>query len=221
MVKIAPSILSADLGNIASEIAAMEAAGADWIHIDVMDGHFVPNITFGPWLVREARRLTSLPLDVHLMVSDPIAWAPVFAKAGADYVVVHAEATAHLDRCLRSVRDAGATTGLAVNPSTSLSVLEEVLDNTDLVVLMGVNPGFSGQAFIPNTVSKTARLKAMLRERNLSPEVEIDGGVTDRNAGPLAQNGATVLVSGSFLFGSGDYGAAVAGLRKKAEDGPE
>jgi ribulose-phosphate 3-epimerase len=219
MVRIAPSILSANLGNLEAEIRAMEAAGADWIHIDVMDGHFVPNITFGPWAVREARRVTRLPLDVHLMISEPLVWAPVFAKAGADFVAVHTEATPHLDRCLDLIRDAGARTGLALNPSTPLSVLDDILEKTDLVVLMGVNPGFSGQKFIPNTVPKTARLAAMLAGRGLSPEVEIDGGVTDLNAAPLAGNGATVLVSGSHLFGSGDYGAAVKKLRRNADRG--
>ncbi|MDR1395146.1 MAG: ribulose-phosphate 3-epimerase [Deltaproteobacteria bacterium] len=214
MPLIAPSILSADHGCLAREIQALEAAGADWIHIDIMDGSFVPNLTFGPWIAELARRLTRLPLDVHLMVSDPLTYGPVFARAGADYVTVHAEACPHLHRALAAIREAGAKPGAVLNPLTPLVFLEECLHMIDLAVLMGVNPGWPGQAFIPETPARTARLAEIIKSRNLSVLVEIDGGVTDLTAPALAESGADILVSGSWLFRSPDYAAAISTLRK-------
>jgi ribulose-phosphate 3-epimerase len=215
MTLIAPSILSADHGRLAQEIQALEAAGADWIHIDIMDGHFVPNLTFGPWVVKLARNLTKLPLDVHLMVSDPVTYGPIFAEAGADFVSVHAEAAPHLHRVLSSIKDAGAKAGVALNPLTSLSVLDYCLDMADLIVLMGVNPGFAGQTFIPLTVEKTAALALKLAVNEHKGLLEIDGGVTDKTAPALVQAGAQVLVSGSYVFKSSDYRLAMAGLRQE------
>ncbi|MDR1083512.1 MAG: ribulose-phosphate 3-epimerase [Deltaproteobacteria bacterium] len=216
MPLIAPSILSADYGRLTQEIEAMEAAGADWIHIDIMDGHFVPNLTFGPWMVELAKKKTSLPLDVHLMVTDPVTYGPVFARAGADYVSVHAEAAPHLHRVLCSIKEAGAKAGLALNPLTHPCFLEQALDLLDLVVLMGVNPGWPGQDFIPQTLTKTAQVASLLS--GLKPDrpifLEIDGGVTDLSAPALVRAGATVLVSGSYLFRSPDYSLAIACLRR-------
>ncbi|MDR1677786.1 MAG: ribulose-phosphate 3-epimerase [Deltaproteobacteria bacterium] len=217
MIKIAPSILASDYGRLAEEIKAMEAAGADWIHIDIMDGHFVPNITFGPWVVEMARKVTNLTLDAHLMVSDPLKYAPIFAKAGADYVTVHMEASVHLHRTLDSIAKAGAKPGLVLNPATALSTLDSCLDLVELILLMSVNPGFGGQPFIPQTVEKTKRLRALLAQANLNVPIEIDGGVTDKNAFVLTSAGAEILVSGSHLFNSPDYTQAITALRLAAQ----
>jgi ribulose-phosphate 3-epimerase len=216
---IAPSILSADRGRLAEEIQAMEVAGADWIHIDIIDGNFAPNITFGPWVVEVARRTTSLPLDAHLMVADPLTWAPLFAKAGANYVSFHLESALHTQKIIASIIEAGAKPGLALNPNTSLSVLEETLDDVELIILMGVNPGFSGQPFIPSTTGKTKRLNDFLNDRQLDILVEVDGGVVYDNAAALVTAGATILVSGSLLYSSPDYAAAVTKLRLAAQSG--
>ncbi|MDR2442097.1 MAG: ribulose-phosphate 3-epimerase [Deltaproteobacteria bacterium] len=218
MCIIAPSILSADSGRLAQEIAAMEAAGADWLHLDIMDGHFVPNITFGPWVVEMAKKTAKIPLDVHLMVSDPLTYGPMFARAGADIVTIHTEATVHLHRALTAIREAGAKPGLVLNPATPLSAIEYSLDLVDLLVVMGVNPGFSGQPFIESTTQKVSNLTKFLQSRKLNIPIEVDGGVNDQNAPHLAKAGATVLVSGSHLFKSKDYRAAILNLRKLCQN---
>jgi ribulose-phosphate 3-epimerase len=216
MVKIAPSILSADHGRLTEEIQAMEEAGADWLHLDIMDGHFVPNLTFGPWVVEIAKKATKIPLDVHLMVTDPLTLGPVFAKCGADLVSIHAEATGHLHRGLTAIRQAGSKPGAAINPATPLSALDACLDLVDLVVLMGVNPGFGGQAFIPSTTQRAGILSETIKSRKLAVDIEIDGGVSQANAFELASAGVTVLVSGSQLYRSADYSQAIREMRQKA-----
>ena len=217
MVIIAPSILSADGRRLGQQMADMEAAGADWIHLDVMDGHFVPNITYGPWAVQAAKRACGLPVDAHLMVSDPLFYGPLFAKAGADYVTVHAEAAVHLERTLSAIREAGAKPGVALNPASSLSMLDWCLDSVELILLMGVNPGFGGQSLIESTMAKTAELAALLKRRGLEIPIEIDGGVNDLTCAALAKAGAPVLVSGSHLFGAPASPAAVSRLRALSE----
>lgn len=213
-VRIAPSLLSADFGRLADEIKAVEAAGADAIHLDVMDGRFVPNLTIGPLVVEAARRATTLPLDVHLMIVEPERYVDDFAKAGADVITVHQEACPHLHRTLQQVRAAGARPSVVLNPSTPLAAIEEVLGEVSQVLLMSVNPGFGGQAFIPATVDKVRRLRAMLDARGLGGvDIEVDGGVNAATAKPLVEAGATVLVAGNAIFKAADYRAAIAALR--------
>jgi len=214
-MKIAPSILSADFAALGEAIARVEAAGADLLHVDVMDGHFVPNLTIGPPVIESVRKRTRLPLDVHLMIEEPERWVETYVKAGADYVTVHAEACAHLERALTLIREAGARAGVALNPSTPPEVLQYVLDDLDLVLVMSVNPGFGGQSFIPTTYEKIRRLRAMLTDRPVL--ISVDGGVKADNAGLLAQAGAGVLVAGSAIFGAPDPGAALAALRGASE----
>jgi len=215
-MKIAPSILSADFAALGEAIARVEAAGADLLHVDVMDGHFVPNLTIGPPVIESIRKRTRLPLDVHLMIEEPERWVETYIKSGADYVTVHVEASAHLERTLTLIREAGARSGVALNPSTPPEVLQYVLDDVDLVLVMSVNPGFGGQSFIPTTYEKIRRLRAMLADRP-AVLVSVDGGVKADNAGPLAQAGATVLVAGSAIFGAPDPGAALVALRSASE----
>ncbi|HET6368208.1 MAG TPA: ribulose-phosphate 3-epimerase [Pseudomonadales bacterium] len=214
-MKIAPSILSADFAALGEAIARVEAAGADLLHVDVMDGHFVPNLTIGPPVIESVRKRTRLPLDVHLMIEAPERWVETYVRAGADYVTVHAEACVHLERALAMIREAGARSGVALNPSTPPEVLQYVLDDLDLVLVMSVNPGFAGQTFIPATYEKIRRLRAMLADRPVL--VSVDGGVKADNAAPLAQAGATVLVAGSAVFGAADPGAALVALRSASE----
>jgi ribulose-phosphate 3-epimerase len=214
-MKIAPSILSADFTALGEAIARVETAGADLLHVDVMDGHFVPNLSIGPPVIESIRKRTRLPLDVHLMIEEPERWVETYVKAGADYVTVHAEACAHLERALALIREAGARAGVALNPSTPPEVLQYVLDDLDLVLVMSVNPGFGGQSFIPTAYEKIRRLRAMLGDRPVL--VSVDGGVKADNAGLLAQAGATVLVAGSAIFGAADPGAALAALRSASE----
>jgi ribulose-phosphate 3-epimerase len=214
-VKIAPSILSADFGRLAQDIQAVEAAGADLIHVDVMDGRFVPNITIGPLVVEAVKRAASRPLDVHLMIVEPERYVADFAKAGADIITVHQEACPHLHRTLQQIRAAGARPSVVLNPSTPLSSIEEVLSEVDMVLLMSVNPGFGGQSFIPSTVDKVRRLRAMLDARDLSHvDIEVDGGINADTARRVVEAGATVLVAGNAVFKSKDYAAAIASLRK-------
>ena len=214
-MRIAPSILSADFAALGEAIARVEAAGADQLHVDVMDGHFVPNLTLGPPVIESIRKRTRLPLDVHLMIEEPDRWVETYVKAGADYLTVHAEATPHLERILSQIREAGAKAGVALNPSTAPEVLEYVLEDLDLVLVMSVNPGFGGQSFIPTAYEKIRRLRTLLGGRDVL--VSVDGGVKTDNAGPLARAGATVLVAGSSIFGAPDPGAAVAALRSASE----
>ena len=214
-MRIAPSILSADFAALGEAIARVEAAGADQLHVDVMDGHFVPNLTIGPPVIESIRKRTRLPLDVHLMIEEPERWVETYVKAGADYLTIHVEACAHLERALSLIREAGAKSGVALNPSTAPEVLEYVLDDLDLVLVMSVNPGFGGQSFIPTAYEKIRRLRALLGSRDVL--VSVDGGVKVDNAGPLARAGATVLVAGSSVFGASDPGAAVAALRRASE----
>jgi ribulose-phosphate 3-epimerase len=214
-MKIAPSILSADFAALGEAIARVEAAGADLLHVDVMDGHFVPNLTIGPPVIESVRKRTRLPLDVHLMIEEPERWVETYVRAGADYVTVHAEASTHLQRALTSIREAGARAGVALNPATPPDGLQYVLDDLDLVLVMSVNPGFGGQSFIPTAYQKIRRLREMLGKRDAL--VSVDGGVKVDNAARLAQAGAQVLVTGSSVFGTPDPGAAVAALRNASE----
>jgi ribulose-phosphate 3-epimerase len=213
-VKVAPSILSADFGRLADEVKAIERAGADLVHVDVMDGRFVPNLTIGPLVVEAVRRATSLPLDVHLMIVEPEKYIGDFAKAGAAIITVHQETCPHLHRTLQQIRAAGAKPSVVLNPSTPLSAIEEVLGDVEQVLLMSVNPGFGGQAFIPATVDKVRRLRAMLDGRGLGQvDIEVDGGINADTAKQVVAAGATVLVAGNAVFKSPDYAAAIAALR--------
>jgi ribulose-phosphate 3-epimerase len=214
MVKLAPSILSADFARLGEEIRAVEEAGVDYIHVDVMDGHFVPNITIGPPVVKAIRRITGLPLDVHLMISNPQAYVTQFVKAGSDILMVHAEACVHLDRVVQQMKDLGIRAGVALNPHQPLAVLEYVLADLDRVLLMTVNPGFGGQSFIEGVLPKITQLKEMIRDQGLTCEIEVDGGVTVENARRIADAGADVLVSGSAIFGTDDYKATIARYRQ-------
>ena len=214
-MRIAPSILSADFAALGEAIGRVEAGGADQLHVDVMDGHFVPNLTIGPPVIESIRKRTRLPLDVHLMIEEPERWTDTYVKAGADFVTVHAEACTHLQRALSQIREAGARAGVALNPSTPPEVLQYVLDDLDLVLVMSVNPGFGGQSFIPTAYEKIRRTCALLAGRDVL--VSVDGGVKAANAPLLAQAGATVLVAGSSIFGAPDPGAAVAALRSASE----
>ncbi|HZO40161.1 MAG TPA: ribulose-phosphate 3-epimerase [Methylomirabilota bacterium] len=214
MIKIAPSILSADFGALAADIARVEAGGADQLHVDVMDGRFVPNITIGPLVVAAIRKRTRLPLDVHLMIVEPERYVAEFVAAGADMVTVHVEACPHLQRTLAHVRELGARAGVALNPSTPPSALEYVLDDLDLVLVMSVNPGFGGQSFISIAHRKVRELKTLVGARTI--DISVDGGVKADLARSLAQDGASILVAGSAVFGAADPAAAVRAIRAAA-----
>ncbi len=217
MKKIAPSILSADFTRLGEEIKAVEKAGADYIHIDVMDGHFVPNITVGPMIVAAARQATDLPLDVHLMIEDPDMYIDDFVKAGSDLITVHVETVTHLHRLLGVIRDAGVKAGVALNPATPLSSIEYVLKNLDMVVLMTVNPGFAAQSFIPEVLPKIRELKEIIAQKGIEVDIEVDGGINVKNIAQAAQAGANVFVAGSAIFGSRDYAETISVMRKNIE----
>ena len=214
MKRIAPSILSADFSKLGEEIRAVEAAGADWIHIDVMDGHFVPNITIGPLVVKAVRPVTDLPLDVHLMIENPDAYIRDFAEAGADLIAVQVETCVHLDRSIQMIRECGVRPGVVLNPATPLSSLDWVLEAVDFVMLMSVNPGFGGQAFIPNTLEKIRRLRRKITDAGLSTLIEIDGGINEKTIAAAAEAGVDVFVAGSAIFGSDDYGKTISRFRE-------
>jgi len=202
---IAPSILSADFSKLGDEIKSVEEAGADWIHVDVMDGHFVPNITIGPLVVEAARRVTSLPIDVHLMIENPDRYIKDFAKAGADLISVQVEACVHLNRAIQMIKESGLRAGAVLNPSTPLSSIEWIMEEVDFIMIMSVNPGFGGQDFIPNSLDKVGALRRMIRDRGLATLIEIDGGVNEKTIKNLSDAGVDVFVAGSAIFKSPDY----------------
>ena len=216
-IKIAPSILAADFAHLAEAVESAEAAGADYIHVDVMDGHFVPNITFGPPVVRALRRVTNLPLDVHLMISDPMRYVPAFAEAGADGLTVHVEATPHLHHVLQQIRALGVRPGVSLNPATPTAAISEVLDDVELVLVMTVNPGFGGQALIEHTLHKIARVREMLDNTEGKAELEVDGGIGPQTVERVVAAGATVLVAGKAIFGAPEgVAAAIRVIREAA-----
>jgi ribulose-phosphate 3-epimerase len=215
-IKVAPSLLSADFGRLADEVRAAEAAGADLIHLDVMDGRFVPNITVGPLVVEAVRKVTRLPVDAHLMIVEPERYLEAFAKAGADIVSVHAEVSPHLHRTLQAIRAAGARPAVALNPATSLSALEYVLGDCEMVLVMTVNPGFGGQKYIQACTDKVRRLREMADARQQPLDIEVDGGITPETVGAVAAAGANVLVAGTAVFGAKDYGQAIRAIRENA-----
>ena len=217
MKLIAPSILSADFARLGDEVKAVEAAGADWIHADVMDGHFVPNITFGPLIVEAVRRVTSLPIDVHLMIEKPDDYITAFAKAGATYISVQVESGVHLNRSIQLIRQSGAQPGVVLNPSTPLQAVDWILEYVDYVLIMSVNPGYGGQAFIPNSLDKIRELRRMIQARKLNTLIEIDGGVNENTISAVADAGTDIFVAGSAIFGSRDYKETIDGFRKKID----
>ena len=213
-ILIAPSILAADFGRLDVEVDAIQSAGADWVHLDIMDGHFVPNITFGPSIVAAIRPSSNLPFDAHLMVSEPEKWVEGFAKAGADSITVHAEATNHLHRCIQQVKATGSRVGVSLNPHTPLNVLDYVIDELDLVLIMTVNPGFGGQRFIDGALPKIEALRKLIESRGLDTLIQVDGGVKTHNAHRFTDAGAHVLVSGSGVFGAPDRTEAIQALQQ-------
>jgi ribulose-phosphate 3-epimerase len=218
MVQIVPSILSADFARLGEEIEHVEQAGASLLHVDIMDGHFVPNLTVGPPVVRSIRKITKLTLDVHLMISDPDKYAPLFIEAGADQISVHQEACPHLDGTLRAIRERGIPAGVVVNPATPVELLENVLGLVSHVLVMSVNPGFGGQKFIPQSLEKVRALVRRRRELGLKYAIEIDGGLQADNIGEIVRAGCDWLVSGTAIFGTGDAAAAFRGLREIARE---
>ncbi|MBP0019780.1 MAG: ribulose-phosphate 3-epimerase [Cyanobacteria bacterium SBLK] len=222
-IVIAPSILSADFSRLGEEIAAVDKAGADWIHVDVMDGRFVPNITIGPLIVKAIRPITKKPLDVHLMIVEPEKYVEDFAKAGADIISVHAEhnASPHLHRTLTQIQELGKKAGVVLNPSTPLELIEYVIDVCDLVLLMSVNPGFGGQSFIPQITEKVRKLRRMCDDRGVDPWIEVDGGLKMHNTWHVLEAGANAIVAGSAVFKAADYAEAIEGIRHSKRPAPE
>ena len=216
-VRIAPSILASDFGRLAAEVQAVERAGADWIHVDVMDGHFVPNLTIGPTVVKAVRRATKLPLDVHLMIEAPERSLADYAAAGADRIGVHVETCPHLHRTVQQIRGLGKKACVVLNPATPAASIEPVLGDVDQVLVMSVNPGFGGQSFIESVLPKLAQLRRWIDERELAVELEVDGGISPDTIERAARAGANVFVAGTAVFGEPDYRAAIADLRKRAE----
>ena len=217
MKLIAPSILSADFSKLGEEIKAVEAAGADWIHADVMDGHFVPNITIGPLIVEAVKRVTTLPIDVHLMIDNPDQYIAAFAEAGASYISVQIETCIHLNRTVQLIKDCGAQAGVVLNPSTPIASLDSIIEYVDYVLIMSVNPGFGGQTFIPNSIDKITTLYKQIQERELSVLIEVDGGVNEKTIAAVAAAGTDVFVAGSAIFGQKDYQKTIQRLRQKME----
>ena len=218
-IQIAPSILSADFTQLGTEIRAVDSAGADIIHIDVMDGMFVPNITIGPLVVEAVRRVTEKEIDVHLMIVDPDRYLESFAAAGADWITVHVEACSHLHRTITRIKELGKKAGAVLNPATSLSTLDYVLEDLDLVMLMSVNPGFGGQSFIPSTLAKIWQLRQRIDSMGLSTGIEVDGGISGQTIAGVAEAGANIFVAGSAVFGSDNYEKTISLLKKQAEEG--
>ena len=215
-LRIAPSILASDFSRLGEEIRAVEAAGADWIHIDVMDGHFVPNLTIGPGIVEAVRRCTDLPLDVHLMIETPDRYVGDFASAGADTIGVHVEACPHLHRSIQTIKEAGVRACAVINPATPASAVEPILADVDQVLVMTVNPGFGGQKFIRSALSAVKQIRGWIQERDLDVDVEVDGGITADTIGEAAQAGANAFVAGTAVFGTDDYKAAMDALRQRS-----
>ncbi len=216
MIKIAPSILSADFSRLGADVQAVDRAGADYIHVDVMDGHFVPNITIGPLVVAALRKITAKPLDVHLMIANPDLYIPEFAGAGADVITVHQETVPHLHRTVQLIKSFGKKAGVSLNPATPVETLDVILDELDLVLVMSVNPGFGGQAFIPSALDKIRALRQRIARRGLATELEVDGGIKLDNIRTVVAAGADVLVAGSAVFNTTDYTATILALRENA-----
>lgn len=217
MIRIAPSLLSADFARLGPEVAEAEACGGDWIHVDVMDGHFVPNITLGPPIVKAVSLHTKLPLDVHLMIESPERYIPDFAAAGASVITVHAEACIHLHRVVHQIKELGLKAGVAINPGTPASAVREVLEDVDMILVMTVNPGFGGQAFIPSTLRKIAQIRQWANEVHPDLLIEVDGGIAEATAPLVVEAGADVLVAGNAVFGRSDRAAAIKAIREAAE----
>jgi ribulose-phosphate 3-epimerase len=220
-VRIAPSILSADFARLADEVSRVEAGGADWLHVDVMDGHFVPNLTVGPPIVEALRKVTKLPLDVHLMITNADAYIRDFADAGADYLTVHVEACPHLHRTVQAIKERGVKAGVTLNPATPLGSVEAILPDADLLLIMSVNPGFGGQSFIVSSLQKISQARAMIERVGSRALLEVDGGVKVDNAAQIVQAGADILVSGSAIFSSRDYGATIKAMRQAGQSLPK
>lgn len=215
MVKIAPSILSADFSRLGEEVIAAEKAGADLVHVDVMDGHFVPNITIGPLVVKAVKKVTSMPLDVHLMIEDPDKYVRDFADSGADMITVHQEASVHLHRTIQIIKECGVKAGVSINPATPVSSLELVLPYVDVVLIMSVNPGFGGQKFIPEALSKIRQLRELINKNNYGAEIEVDGGVNIDNVAEVVKTGADIVVMGSAFYNSENYAGTVKTVRER------